>query len=213
MSAYQSIGWAAGWHHRPRKLDEISSDANKKLPACESCEESCPLEHTHWLREIAFTAHRESSFIRVWSNRRWWLFYQSNADDDDEEEVSLKDFECKTWKSRDAQCLWRRKFSFLFRDLFYFFSGWKFSSSSLLKILLGFRLKLLFFLCNGNCLSTECLGCFRVAFRVGKWQYFRSRVLKIADSHGMKEMINSHQPNKHKSRWWTDLQEIKFTFH
>lgn len=157
--------------------------------------------------------HRESSSIRVWSNRRWWLFYQSNADDDDEEEVSLKDFECKTWKSRDAQCLWRRKFSFLFRDLFYFFSGWKFSSSSLLKILLGFRLKLLFFLCNGNCLSTECLGCFRVAFRVGKWQYFRSRVLKIADSHGMKEMINSHQPNKHKSRWWTDLQEIKFTFH
>lgn len=128
----------------------------------------------HWLREIAFTASRS---IRVWSNRRrrWWLFYQSNADDD-EEEVSLKDFECKTRKKllRRAMFVKEKVFGFYStRDLFYFFSGWKFSSSSLLKILLGFRLKLLFFLCNGNCLSTECLGCFCVAFRVGKWQYFR----------------------------------------
>lgn len=48
------------------------------------------------------------------------------------------------------------------RRLVCYFSGWKFSSSSLLKILLGFRLKL--FLCNGN-FHPKCLACLSVGGR------------------------------------------------
>lgn len=86
--------------------------------------------------------------IRVWLTRRlfyyqWWW-----------RRISPENFVCKH-KATRAQCLWRRKFC-IFRfsiswRLVYFFSGRKFSSSSLLKILFGlfFRLEIAFLALTG----------------------------------------------------------------